>query len=44
MTVLKSLQKLRKYIGIKEYIFHKLFNRYVVDHSLASAMGMMNLE
>ena len=35
--------KARKYIGIKEYIFQKLFNRYVVDHSLASAMGMMNL-
>ncbi|PLT36000.1 gluconokinase [Bacillus sp. V5-8f] len=36
--------KTKKYIGIKEYIFKKLFNRYVVDHSLASAMGMMNLK
>jgi len=36
--------KAKKYIGIKEYIFKKLFGRYVVDHSLASAMGMMNLE
>ncbi|MFD0590977.1 gluconokinase [Paenibacillus sp. GCM10027627] len=35
--------KTKKYIGIKEYIFKKLFNRYAVDHSLASAMGMMNL-
>ncbi|WNB92802.1 gluconokinase [Bacillus sp. NEB1478] len=35
--------KTKKYIGIKEYIFKKLFNEYVVDHSLASAMGMMNL-
>ncbi|MGR9050537.1 gluconokinase [Halobacillus faecis] len=33
-----------KYIGIKEYIFHKFFNEYVLDHSLASATGMMNLE
>ncbi|MEC3883382.1 gluconokinase [Halobacillus sp. HZG1] len=33
-----------KYIGIKEYIFHKFFNDYVLDHSLASATGMMNLE
>lgn len=33
-----------KYIGIKEYIFKRFFNQYVVDHSLASAMGMMNLE
>ncbi|CAM3171656.1 gluconokinase [Filibacter tadaridae] len=36
--------KAKKYIGIKEYIFKKFFDRYVVDHSLASAMGMMNLE
>ncbi|MDM5316204.1 gluconokinase [Fictibacillus sp. b24] len=34
----------KKYIGIKEYIFKKLFNEYVVDHSLASAMGLMNLK
>jgi gluconokinase len=34
----------KKYIGIKEYIFHKFFKQYVVDHSLASAMGMMNLQ
>lgn len=33
-----------KFIGIKEYVFSKLFNRYVVDHSLASATGLMNLE
>lgn len=33
-----------KYIGIKEYIFHKLFGTYVVDHSIASATGLMNLE
>ncbi|WP_152395281.1 gluconokinase [Paenibacillus guangzhouensis] len=35
--------KATKYIGIKEYIFKKLFDQYVVDHSLASSMGMMNL-
>ncbi|WP_019154137.1 gluconokinase [Robertmurraya massiliosenegalensis] len=33
----------KKYIGIKEYIFKKFFHQYVVDHSLASCMGMMNL-
>ncbi|KAA0546287.1 gluconokinase [Bacillus sp. BGMRC 2118] len=33
----------KKYIGIKEFIFKRLFNEYVVDYSLASAMGMMNL-
>ncbi|MFJ7668937.1 gluconokinase [Lysinibacillus sp. NPDC097195] len=37
-------RRTKKYIGIKEYIFKKFFNQYVVDHSLASAMGMMNLE
>lgn len=37
-------EKAKKYIGIKEYIFKKLFNSYAVDHSIASAMGMMNLE
>lgn len=36
--------KVKKYIGIKEFIFKKLFDEYVVDHSIASAMGMMNLK
>lgn len=36
--------KAKKYIGIKEYIFKKFFDQYAVDHSLASAMGMMNLK
>jgi gluconokinase len=35
--------KAKKYIGIKEYIFKKFFDQYVVDYSIASAMGMMNL-
>jgi gluconokinase len=34
----------KKFIGIKEYIFHKLFGQYIVDHSIASAMGLFNLE
>ncbi|MDK2599717.1 gluconokinase [Bacillus stercoris] len=36
--------KAKKYIGIKEYIFRQLFNEYVIDYSLASATGMMNLK
>lgn len=36
--------KTKKYIGIKEFIFKRFFDQYVVDHSLASCMGMMNLE
>ncbi len=35
--------KAKKYIGIKEFIFKRLFDQYVVDYSLASCMGMMNL-
>jgi gluconokinase len=34
----------KKYIGIKEYIFKQFFDQYVVDHSIASCMGMMNLK
>lgn len=33
-----------KFISIKEYLFFKLFNRYVVDYSIASATGLFNLE
>jgi gluconokinase len=33
-----------KFISIKEYIFYRLFNIYVIDHSIASATGMFNLK
>ncbi|MFC0273139.1 gluconokinase [Metabacillus herbersteinensis] len=33
-----------KFISIKEYVFFKLFKRYVIDYSIASATGMFNLE
>ncbi|WP_110926213.1 gluconokinase [Bacillus massiliglaciei] len=33
-----------KFISIKEYVFLKLFNAYVIDHSIASATGMFNLQ
>ncbi|MDI5787701.1 FGGY family carbohydrate kinase [Bacillus licheniformis] len=33
-----------KNISESKNIFQKLFDQYVVDHSLASAMGMMNLK
>jgi gluconokinase len=32
-----------KFISIKEYVFFKLFNQYVIDYSIASATGMFNL-
>ncbi len=31
-----------KFIGIKEYIFHQLFETWVVDVSMAAATGLMN--
>ncbi len=33
-----------RFIGIKEYVFFKLFGSYVVDFSIASATGLFNLE
>jgi gluconokinase len=32
-----------KFISIKEYVFAKLFGEYIVDHSIASSTGMLNL-
>lgn len=36
--------KTYKFISIKEYVVAKLFGEYVVDYSIASATGMLNLE
>lgn len=33
-----------KFIDIKTYIFYQLFEQYVIDQSMASATGMLNLE
>lgn len=33
----------RMFLGIKEYVLYRLFGRYVMDHSLASATGLFNL-
>ncbi len=33
-----------KFISIKEYIFYRFFQQYVVDYSIASATGMLNLK
>lgn len=33
-----------RFIGIKEYVFFKLFGRHVVDFSIASATGLFNLQ
>jgi gluconokinase len=36
--------KVAKFISIKEYIFYQLFGEYVVDHSIASTTGLLNLK
>jgi gluconokinase len=32
-----------KFIGIKEYVFYKLFGSFAVDYSIAGATGLMNI-
>ncbi|SFB83839.1 gluconokinase [Parapedobacter composti] len=32
-----------KFISVKEYVFFRLFGRYVIDESLASATGLFNI-
>jgi gluconokinase len=36
--------KAYKFIGIKEYVFNKLFGIYAIDVSIASATGLMNAQ
>ncbi|WP_142289508.1 gluconokinase [Gottfriedia luciferensis] len=33
-----------KFISIKEYVFYKFFEQYLVDYSIASATGLFNLQ
>jgi len=33
----------RRFVGIKEYVFFRLFGRWLVDHSIASATGLFNI-
>ncbi|NEM97120.1 gluconokinase [Pontibacter burrus] len=35
--------KAAMFIGIKEYVWYKLFGEFVVDHSVASATGLFNI-
>jgi gluconokinase len=36
-------RKADKFIGIKEYIFYKIFHQHIVDTSIASATGLLNI-
>ena len=40
----ETFNKAYRFISIKEYIYFKLFNEYVVDTSIASATGLLNLK
>jgi gluconokinase len=35
--------KAKRFISIKEYIFFKLFHKYVVDYSIASCTGLLDM-
>ncbi|WP_425117363.1 gluconokinase [Alkalibacterium sp. f15] len=36
-------EQTHRFIGIKEYVFYHLFDKYVVDYSVASATGLFNM-
>jgi gluconokinase len=36
--------KAHKYISIKEYLWYRFFNEYIIDHSIASATGLFNID
>lgn len=39
----ETFQAASKFIGIKEYVFFKLFGEYKIDYSIASATGLFNI-
>ncbi|MBW4441924.1 MAG: gluconokinase [Plectolyngbya sp. WJT66-NPBG17] len=39
----ERFDKAAKFISIKEYVLYQLFKQYVVDYSIASATGLLNL-
>ena len=39
-----TFRQAAKFISIKEYVLYQLFERYVVDYSIASATGLFNLQ
>jgi len=34
----------RRFVGVKEYVFFRLFGRWLIDYSIASATGLFNLQ
>ncbi len=39
-----AFESAAKFVSLKEYLCHRMFGRFVVDHSIASATGLLNLE
>ncbi len=39
----KTVKQSHKFIGIKEFLFYRLFDTYVIDHSIASATGLFDI-
>lgn len=39
----KVFVRSHKFIGIKEFLFYRLFGSYLVDHSIASATGLFDI-
>lgn len=40
----RFFQQAAKFISIKEYVFFRLFKQYIIDYSIASATGLLNLQ
>jgi len=40
----EEFEKAFKFISVKEYIFYHLFGEFVVDHSIASATGLFDIQ
>ncbi|MBD7969108.1 gluconokinase [Paenibacillus gallinarum] len=38
------MPQIHKFISIKEYVFYQLFGVYIVDHSIASATGLLRMD
>ena len=39
-----TFDRAARWVSMKEYVFYRLFGRYVVDYSIASATGLFNLK
>jgi len=40
----RIFESAHQFVGIKEYVFYRLFGEFIIDYSLASATGLFNLE